>query len=178
VLTDRLKARAKDQGHPDPSRLAAAFAKTDGACLASFVKAETLGDCPAAVDAAYECGRPIYWDGWISGALVPVCGDGMRYGAEECDGQDNAACPGRCRTDCTCAQLGPGVCGDGIVNTGETCDGTQRVDCSSYAPFCAAPGTATECQCCATGLCGGGAECCPGLTCMPTGGPGLLYSCQ
>jgi hypothetical protein len=32
-----------------------------------------------------------------------ICGDGRRDGAEACDGDDAAACPGLCRADCTCA---------------------------------------------------------------------------
>ena len=30
------------------------------------------------------------------------CGNNSREGAEECDGTDNAACPGMCQSDCTC----------------------------------------------------------------------------
>src|SRR6185436_14218500 len=30
------------------------------------------------------------------------CGDGMRQGAETCDGIDAVACPGSCQADCTC----------------------------------------------------------------------------
>src|SRR5690606_2544296 len=42
----------------------------------------------------------------------PRCGDGVRNGAEECDGSAN------CGADCT---LEP-YCGDGVVSSGETCD--------------------------------------------------------
>jgi len=31
------------------------------------------------------------------------CGNGRREGAEACDGGDDAACPGQCQPDCTCA---------------------------------------------------------------------------
>ena len=31
-----------------------------------------------------------------------TCGDNTREGAEECDGTDDAACPGNCNADCTC----------------------------------------------------------------------------
>src|SRR5207237_2298574 len=32
-----------------------------------------------------------------------VCGDGKRQGHEQCDGGDDATCPGRCTASCTCA---------------------------------------------------------------------------
>ncbi|MEW6442899.1 MAG: hypothetical protein AB1640_18340 [bacterium] len=39
--------------------------------------------------------------------LVPqggaaVCGNGTREGGEDCDGEDDASCPGLCQPDCTC----------------------------------------------------------------------------
>jgi hypothetical protein len=37
-----------------------------------------------------------------TGPPPPVCGDGVTNGTEECDGADDAACPGSCRTSCTC----------------------------------------------------------------------------
>ncbi|RMF22063.1 MAG: hypothetical protein D6760_08220, partial [Deltaproteobacteria bacterium] len=74
---------------------------------------------------------------------APICGDGfVNQAGEECDGSDDAACPGLCKTDCTCAQP---VCGDGIVNrTGEECDGADddacptlcQSDCTCPEPFC------------------------------------------
>lgn len=65
-----------------------------------------------------------------------VCGDGVVYGAEQCDG-DNLlgvtcavlglgsgvlACGSDCRFDADGCSV-PGVCGDGLVLAGETCDG-------------------------------------------------------
>ena len=35
----------------------------------------------------------------------PTCGDNLREGSEECDGTDDAACPGECQFDCTCLSL-------------------------------------------------------------------------
>ena len=32
-----------------------------------------------------------------------VCGNDIREGDEQCDGTDDAACPGNCQPDCTCA---------------------------------------------------------------------------
>ena len=31
-----------------------------------------------------------------------VCGNNIQEGTEQCDGTDDAACPGLCQTDCTC----------------------------------------------------------------------------
>src|SRR5207244_2231243 len=66
------------------------------------------------------------------------------------DGTADAACPGRCRADCTCAPAP--VCGDNAINQpSEQCDGTDsalcpgacRVDCTCPAapPPPPAPGT-------------------------------------
>ncbi len=72
-----------------------------------------------------------------------VCGDGVvNRAGEQCDGSDDAACPGLCQADCTC--LMPS-CGDGVVNQpSETCDGTDdescptlcRADCTCPPPEC------------------------------------------
>ena len=32
----------------------------------------------------------------------PICGDDVANGSEDCDGLDDAACPGSCQLDCTC----------------------------------------------------------------------------
>jgi len=69
------------------------------------------------------------------------CGNNSRERNEECDGTDDAACPGLCLPDCTCADPS---CGDKIVNQiHEDCDGTDdaacpgecQVDCSC-PPIC------------------------------------------
>ena len=35
---------------------------------------------------------------------TPPCGNNVAEGAEECDGTDDAACPGECQTNCQCPQ--------------------------------------------------------------------------
>jgi len=64
-----------------------------------------------------------------NGAGGAACGDGVRNQPnEQCDGTDDAGCPGACRPDCTCS--GPVVCGDNVVNqVSEDCDGTDDTAC-------------------------------------------------
>jgi len=33
---------------------------------------------------------------------IQACGNNVREGAEECDGTDDAACPGQCNPNCKC----------------------------------------------------------------------------
>jgi hypothetical protein len=83
-----------------------------------------------------------------SGICQPfICGDGVRSGAEECDGSDlgGQTCSDlhfygqtiglACNADCTLDTTGcTGVCGDGIVNGPEECDGPPQ-DPVSCIPF-------------------------------------------
>jgi hypothetical protein len=73
-------------------------------------------------------------------ATVPssanVCGDNERQGFEQCDGTDDASCPGFCQPGCACP---PPVCGNNILEGSEQCDGTADLAC---------PGLCTAaCQC-------------------------------
>jgi hypothetical protein len=77
----------------------------------------------------------------ICGACKPefYCGDGVIGSDEECDGADDAACPGACQIDCSC---GP-FCGDDILNGSDACDGTDDDACPgaclsdcTCGPFC------------------------------------------
>ncbi len=83
--------------------------------------------CDPDVDDSIECG--------------PFCGDGeVNQPSEECDGADDAACPGLCELDCLC---GP-FCGDNEVNQApEECDGVDDAACPGACgvdclcgPFC------------------------------------------
>jgi hypothetical protein len=97
---------------------------------------------------------------------------------EECDGLDDAGCPGACESDCTCGAF----CGDGAVNQpSEQCDAGDDAAC----PGLCQPG-------CVCAVCGDGAtnrpeeECdgdddvgCPGAcqgdcTCGPFCGDGVI----
>jgi hypothetical protein len=72
---------------------------------------------------------------------VESCGDDrINRPGENCDGADDDACPGRCRSDCSCP---PPTCGDDTVSSsGEACDGTDdgacpgrcSVDCRCAGP--------------------------------------------
>jgi hypothetical protein len=80
------------------------------------------------------------------------CGNGVLNAGEQCDGAADAACPGQCQPDCSCAG-----CGNGVVDAGEQCDGSDDALC---------PGQCLgSCQCPAA-VCGNGvkegAEICDG----------------
>lgn len=69
-----------------------------------------------------------------------TCGDGIvNKVAEECDGADDAACPGECQANCLCPP--DAICGDNIVNqAGEDCDGTDDSACpGECGPKCTCP---------------------------------------
>lgn len=87
------------------------------------------------------------------------CGDGIANGAlEECDGADDANCPGTCGADCTCAR----TCGNDTVELGEQCDGLADAACPGE---CLPPGALDECTCvplCGDGFVGAGEQCDPG----------------
>jgi hypothetical protein len=38
----------------------------------------------------------------VAPTTSPACGNGVRESDEQCDGEDDDACPGACQTDCTC----------------------------------------------------------------------------
>jgi len=64
-------------------------------------------------------------------AVVPVCGDGMLAGLEECDaGADNGDTK-MCKADCTLQK-----CGDGFIGPGEACDDGNQVDNDACSNLC------------------------------------------
>jgi len=72
------------------------------------------------------------------------CGDNIvnRIG-EECDGTDDAGCPGSCRTDCTCPAPPGQVCGNNVREGTEQCDGTDDAACPDQCQAnctCGGPG--------------------------------------
>lgn len=57
----------------------------------------------------------------ITNTYIPVCGDGIKYGQEECD-DGNRVNTDDCTNDCRLAR-----CGDGFLQAGEECEGAIGV---------------------------------------------------
>lgn len=62
--------------------------------------------CASASIGDYPFDRRLGRDNVHRQLAAPVCGDNNRKGGEECDGTDDAACPGSCNPDCSCS-VGP-----------------------------------------------------------------------
>ena len=104
----------------------------------------------------------------VRAGSCPICGDDQQEGSEECDGTDDATCPGTCQSNCTC-------CGDGIIQSaaGENCDGSNDALC---------PGNCqSNCTCCGDGIVEPGTgEACDGAddsACFPSPGFGCGSHC-
>jgi len=108
----------------------------------------------------------------VFGGAVPVCGNAFRETGEQCDGADDANCPGLCN-NLTCQCPTP-VCGNGVTESGEACDGASVAGCLSgvcnsdctCAPACGddrcdpgetVMGCPQDCGCAAAGACPYGA---------------------
>jgi len=70
---------------------------------------------------------------WAEG--MQSCGNNIREGTEECDGTDDANCPGRCLQNCTC---GPEpcelTCPPGSVPEQEVCGTSTNAGCGAHPP--------------------------------------------
>jgi len=93
---------------------------------------------------------------------LAYCGDGSaNRSEEECDGGDDANCPGACGPACACVT----ACGNGAAEFGEQCDPGPPADDDACPGLCAAPGGPDECTCppiCGDGFTGPGEQCDPG----------------
>src|SRR5439155_1258881 len=101
---------------------------------------------------------------------TPRCGDNrVNQATEQCDGTASAACPGRCRADCTCAP--PPSCGDNLVNQpSEQCDGSASSAC---------PGRCrSDCTCAPPPRCGDNVVDEPGEQCDGADGGACPGLCQ
>ncbi len=103
---------------------------------------------------------------------IKRCGDGdVNRFVEECDGADDANCPGACLANCTC----DATCGNDVIEFGEQCDGTTDTACPGQ---CGAPASESPCVCpanCGDGFVGPGEECDPPAD---SACPGTCSSCQ
>ena len=139
-----LKALGKNLKKPDPIRLAWDISKARSKFTKGFEKAEATGGCETTEDSdAIEAKVDALVFEMVAN-IDPTCGDGVTAGPdEECDGAEDAACPGRC--------IAPGnggaTCGDNTVNGGdqctcapEECDGTAGDACPGLCqPNCRCP---------------------------------------
>ncbi len=137
------------------------------------------------------------------GPLGEVCGDGVRAGAEECDGADLAgrSCSSEgfsggglaCKPDCTLDTTKCERCGDGAINGSEACDGSAlgAKTCQSEGFDSGTLACAASCQLdlsgCRVATCGNGVrdakEACEGKdlggkTCQSLGFQGGALSCD
>jgi len=132
-LSSRLgcygKAARRSEG-PSDGCLAAAFEKL----VLGFAAAESASGCTTTGD--HEAVRDIDEDaaGDLVSALSPVCGDAIQGPTQECEGNDDAACPGLCSQSCVCVL--PPECGDGVAELPEECDDTNLSDGDGCSAFC------------------------------------------
>jgi hypothetical protein len=131
-------------------------AKVNGLTCATVVGAGSVG--------ALKCTASCGFD--ISGCTAPTgCGDGIRNGTDQCDGNDlggqtcalalgkvGATGPLSCTKVCTLDTSPCRYCGDGSINGTEVCDGAQlgNKDCASATGNASAQGTLTCAADCAS----------------------------
>lgn len=128
---------AKKSELPDP----ACLSKAGDKMTAKFLKAESRGGCATVGDDG-TIALQIDALGDALGALLdPKCGDGVASPGEQCDGLDDAACPGACLTSCVC----PGNCGNGVAEQDEECDDGGNVNGDGCAEDCTLEDTSALC---------------------------------
>jgi hypothetical protein len=155
-VSDVLKAFGKNATTGNVTRLATDLSKAETRFTKLFVNRAPKFGCQT-VDNTQAIGARL--DAFVReviSATSPFCGDNIQSAGEDCDGTDDAACPGRCRLDCTCPLL---FCGNGIRNPDEQCDGADDGNC---------PGLCTpDCICgpgCGNGVIERGERCDPPCT--------------
>ena len=84
----------------------------------AFEKAELKGGCAVGGNIGDVCTIVDNTVDEVIGSLVAECGNDTTEIGEECDGSDDAACPGTCVSSCRCA----GDCGNGTIDGEEECD--------------------------------------------------------
>jgi hypothetical protein len=150
---------------------------TTRAC-ALFDASTVVADAPGSFTARNAAVRPVDCSDPSLGA-PSRCGDGVATAGEECESTDDAACPGSCTPECTCAV----PCDDGELDPGEECDGAafSSAPACTVEPFLASPRCLPDCTCCQTLACSGpgfNLPCCPGLACPVRVGPNQITYCR
>lgn len=95
-------AHAHDQRYPDPGGLLSRLAVLEARFDRAFARSVAHGDCLSSADSAGAWAIVAAAAARLRGLLAPTCGDGIRAQTEACDGSDTGACPGACRSDCSC----------------------------------------------------------------------------
>jgi hypothetical protein len=128
--SDLMKAFGKNIKKSNAAKLATDISKAQSKFTKAFTKAES-GSCKTSGDSgAIEAKVDALVFNAI-GSVSPVCGDNIKAPDEDCDGADDAACPGKCGGLAAAA-----VCGDNTVSAAapctcpvEECDGADDSAC-------------------------------------------------
>ena len=98
LATDMLalgRLYAHDLRIYDPDALAIGLERAAVEFSGAFARVEAKDTCLTLGDAATI-------GSLANDVFAGRCGDGLARHVEQCDGADDAECPGQCRTDCTC----------------------------------------------------------------------------
>ncbi|HXC53169.1 MAG TPA: PQQ-dependent sugar dehydrogenase [Candidatus Limnocylindrales bacterium] len=115
---------------PDPD----CIVHSEDKLFAKYTKADDAGGCTATGDAG------AIDDLATSGAharvaeLSPVCGDAITGPTQQCEPEDDGACPGQCSVQCICVV--PPACGNGTAEYPEECDDGGAADGDGCSASC------------------------------------------
>jgi cysteine-rich repeat protein len=136
------RSKAAKRGEPVDQ---ACLDKASGRLANKFAKLESKGSCTTNGDAAAMATRVEDFAQSIVGLLADTCdatcGDGVVGPGEDCDGVDDAACPGDCDLACSC----PTNCGDGVVDGSEECDDGGTVGGDGCSASCTLEDPSARC---------------------------------
>jgi hypothetical protein len=117
-VSDLLKAFGKNLEVFNPTKLGTDISKAQSKLTKGFTKAEEVGGCQTNGDVGDIQGKVESLTLEVIDSICPPCGDDILAPGEDCDGTDDASCPGLCNPTCDCP-----VCGNLIVDGTEQCDG-------------------------------------------------------
>lgn len=153
----QMKAQSKFVKRGDMAKLLSDLAKCDSKIEDKFSNTDSKwgpscpanpGDVSTMQLAVVQCTSD--WGTLLSGGSVPICGNEVIEGNEQCDGANVGmascstliayttgvlTCTPNCQYDVSnCAGAAPSLCGNGVVNAGEECDAgdLDGETCSSY----------------------------------------------